>query len=83
MTAGKISHKNPYYQSHYISEESYETRPNAPPILMTAPVFNGFKAARPNDDTIKNGWFKKVVVEVSGYTGDVFGGDVHFKAFKQ
>lgn len=83
VTAGKVSHKNPYYQSHYISEESYETRPDTPPILMTMPVYNGFKAARPDDATIKNGWFKKVAVEVSGYTGDVYGGDVHFKAFKQ
>lgn len=83
VTASKISHKSPYYQSHYITEESYEKRPDTPPILMTAPVFNGFKAARPNDDTIKNAWFKKVAIEVSGYTGEVFGGDVHFKVFRQ
>ncbi len=50
---------------------------------MTAQVYNGFKAARPDDDTIKNGWFAKIAVEVPGYTGDVYGGDVHFKAFNE
>lgn len=81
VAAGKITHKNPYYKNHYICEREYETRQKTPPILMTAAVFNGFKAARPNDKTLKNDWFKKVAVNVPGYTGDVFGGDVHFKAF--
>lgn len=83
VNGGKITHKSPYYLSHVHTSEYYEKRPATPPILMTAPVFNGFKAVRPDDDTIKNGWFKKVAVEVPGYKGDIYGGDVHFKAFKK
>lgn len=83
VTGRQISHNSPNYQTHYITEENYERRPNTPPILMTALVFRGFKVARPNDDTIRNSWFHKVAVEVPGYTGDIYGGDVHFTAFRQ
>src|SRR3546814_9305820 len=55
VNGGKITHKNPYYLRHVHTSEYYEERPATPPILMTAPVFNGFKAARPDEDTIKKG----------------------------
>jgi len=36
-----------------------------------------------DDASIKNGWFKKIDgLTVSGYAGDVYGGDVVFTAFK-
>lgn len=79
---GGIRHDNPAYQMHFHTTTYHETRAWTPPILMTAPVFNGFRAARPTDDTITNGWFKKVDIEVPGYTGDVYGGDVIFVVFR-
>ena len=81
VNGGTIRHKNPYFQSFFCTTEGYEKRPSTPPILMTAPVFNGFKAARPNDASVKNGWFKSVAIEVSGYSGIVYGGDVIYTAF--
>lgn len=80
---GGLSHSNPRYRSHYMTTEYLTTREATKPILMTAPVYNGFKAARPDDKSVKGGWFKKVAVEVPGYTGDVYGGDVHFTAFNE
>lgn len=80
---GVIKHKNPTYMTHLHDTEEYEEQPDTPPILMTAPVFNGFKAARPNDESVKGGWFKKIRVEVPGYKGDVYGGDVIKTAFKE
>ncbi|PTR11063.1 MULTISPECIES: adenylate/guanylate cyclase domain-containing protein [unclassified Novosphingobium] len=83
VSGGTITHKNPNYLSHIHTSEYLTTREATKPILMTAPVYNGFKAERPNDNSVKNGWFKKVAVEVPGYTGDVYGGDVHFTAFNE
>jgi len=82
-SGGVITHKNPNFLSFIHSVEYLTTRETTKPILMTAPVYNGFKAARPDDKSVKGGWFTKVAVEVPGYTGDVYGGDVHFTAFNE
>lgn len=81
-SGGTIVHSNPNYRSHYMTTEYVETRAATPPILMTAPVYRGLKTAHPNVDYVQAGWFSKVVVEVPGYSGDVFGGDVYFTAIK-
>ncbi len=83
VSGGIIRHKNPNYLSHIYTTEYVTTREATKPILMTAPVYNGYKAARPEDRAVKGGWFKKVAVEVPGYTGDVYGGDLHFTAFNE
>lgn len=82
VSGGRITHKNPFYLSHIHSSEYFEERPATSPILMTAPVFEGLRAARPTDAAITNGWFKKVNLEVPGYKGDIYGGDVIFNSFK-
>jgi adenylate cyclase len=82
-SGGRITHKNPNYRSHIHTAEYLTTRQATKPILMTAPVYNGFRIARPEDKSIKNGWFAKVDVEVPGYRGDVYGGDVHFTTFTE
>ena len=64
-----------------MTTEYIETRAATSPILMTEPVYRNLKAGHPNVDYVQNGWFNKVVVEVPGYTGDVYGGDVVFTAF--
>lgn len=82
-SGGVITHKNPNFLSFIHSVDYLTTRETTKPILMTAPVYNGFKAARPDDQCIEGGWFKKVAVEVPGYKGDVYGGDVHFTTFNE
>lgn len=80
---GGMTHSNPNYRGHFITQEFIETRAATPPILMTEPVYRGLKASHPNVDYVQNGWFNKVVVEVTGYSADVYGGDVIFTAFKK
>lgn len=53
-----------------------------PPILMTQAVLDGFKAANPDDNTIKKNFWGKQSLKVSGYGGTVFGGDVIYPAIK-
>jgi adenylate cyclase len=77
-----LNHTNPNYGTHFMTSEYIVTRAATKPILMTAPVYNGFKAAKPNDLTIKNAWFAPVDVKVPGYDGIVYGGDVIFTAFR-
>lgn len=43
---------------------------------MTKAVYDGYKSANPNADSIKNGWFSKKSINVRDYSGDIYGGDV-------
>lgn len=76
-----FSHSNPNYVTHFMTTQYIETRAKTPPILMTGPVYRALKAGNPDVDYVKSGWFKKVVVNVAGYSSDVYGGDVIFTAF--
>lgn len=76
-----ITHNNPLYRTHFMTTKYIETRAETPPILMTAPVYHNLKRTHPSVDYVKAGWFKPVEVEVPGYDGVVFGGEVHFTAF--
>ena len=80
---GGISHNSTRYVTHFHTTKYHETRAKTAPILMTEPVYRGLKADNHDVDYVKAGWFKKVAVEVPGYTGDVYGGDVTFNAFKE
>tara|TARA_R110002072_G_scaffold284396_5_gene448667 strand:+ start:364 stop:1311 length:948 start_codon:yes stop_codon:yes gene_type:complete len=53
------------------------------PILMTKAVYDGFKAAKPNADSIKNGWWSKNNAGVKDYDGEIYGGDVIFSAVEE
>lgn len=77
-----LSHSNPSYATHFMTTQYIETRAETPPILMTDPVYRALKAAHPDVDYVKNGWFNKVIVKVPGYSSDVYGGDVVFTAFQ-
>jgi len=59
----------------------YHSR-SMPPILMTQAVLDGFKAAQPDDNTIKKNLWKEQSLTVSGYGGRVFGGDVIYPTVK-
>ncbi len=78
-----LRHSNNAYRTHFMSSEWFVTKDATKPILMTDPVYRGLKAAHPEVDYVKAAWFKKVVVEVPGYSGDVYGGDVTFTAFRK
>lgn len=53
------------------------------PILMTKAVYTGLKKHHPHEEALKNGWWSKNEVYIEEYSGDVFGGDVFFKAVKE
>lgn len=77
-----IRHKNPKYASHFFQQKSVVTREKTPPILMAEVVWDGFRAAAPGDKIVQGGWIKKVDVNVPGYSGAVYGGDVIFTLFR-
>jgi adenylate cyclase len=78
---GGMRHSNPSYRSHFMTREYVETRAATPPILMTEPVYRNLKASHPGVDYVQAEWFKRIVVEVPGYSSDIYGGDVVFTAF--
>jgi class 3 adenylate cyclase len=53
-----------------------------PPVLMTEPVFDGYKAAVPNEPSVKQSWWHPQTVYVPGYSKKVYGGDVIYTQFK-
>lgn len=78
----KLSHSDPSFRSMFLLDRNWEMRPETKPILMTETVWNGFKAARPDDPAVVNGWFGEVTLTVPGYSGKVFSGDVIYTQFK-
>lgn len=75
-------HHNPAFHSFTSVKKRHVMRIKTPAILMSKKVYDGYRAARPNSDEIKNGWYKKIDVAIPDYTGEVYGGDVFFSAFK-
>lgn len=73
--------RNLRHENEYFSSFIYTSLPpctvSYSPILMTKAVFDGYKAANPERDSIKKGWFAKRKVEVKDYDGDVYGGAVY------
>jgi hypothetical protein len=47
---------------------------------MTDAVFDGFRKADPQRDSIRRGLWKPVSLSVPGYSGGVYGGDVIFSS---
>lgn len=52
------------------------------PILITEPVFKGFKGGNSEDPSITKSWWKPQSLYVPGYSNQIYGGDVFFTAFK-
>jgi hypothetical protein len=69
-----LVHKDPNFQSFFLTEEPRVVRRATPPILMTERVWNGYRSERPDAPSVKNGWFKPVSVKTPGLTQAVFGG---------
>ncbi len=72
MLKHKYEHFNTFFKTPMSHSETHS------PILFTKSVFDGFKKARPNADSIKNGWWSKRNLDVRDYDGDIYGGDVIF-----
>jgi class 3 adenylate cyclase len=75
----RLTHFDPKYRTHYMTSKYIETRAATKPILMTERVHRGLKAGHPKTA----GFFTNVILEVPGYSGAVYGGDVNFKAFSE
>jgi adenylate cyclase len=56
-----------------VGYESYST------ILMTKAVYDGFRRANPQEQSVISGWWKPRRVNISGYAGTVYEGAVFFK----
>lgn len=78
----RMVHKRADFATFYLSSETKTVREATPAILMTAAVWQGFRKAKPNSNMVKTPLFRKIAVQVSGYSGDVFGGDVIFTQLK-
>ncbi|MGW8826121.1 hypothetical protein ACWGNU_28800 [Paenibacillus lautus] len=51
---------------------------------MTKKVVDEFKNGNPNDESIKESWWEiQQGLNVPGYTGDIYGGNVIFTIFKE
>lgn len=78
----QIQYSDPAFVTMFAEDRTFTRRPATDPILMTEAVWNGYKAAAPTANAVTKGWFKAVDISVPGYTGKVYGGDVHYVAFK-
>ncbi|PHQ58724.1 MAG: hypothetical protein COC10_13890 [Sphingobium sp.] len=75
-----LRHKEEYFHSFF--KTSISLSQSHSPILMTQAVYDGFKAARPDDDAIKNHWLIKKNIVVRDFDGVIYGGDVVFSAVR-
>ena len=76
-------HNNPAFHSFSTFTERYVRRPATPPILMTCNVYEGFRAARPQAPELQNRWFKVVPIDIPDHTGEIYGGDINYTAFRR
>jgi adenylate cyclase len=69
-----ITHRDPSLRSYYLTTKERTT--STPPILMTKTVYEGFRKANPQRDSVQRGWWNPVSLFVPGYNGGIFGGNV-------
>jgi len=74
-----LKHPDEYFFGFF--QSSRTTSQTTPPVLMTEPVFNGFKQANPDEQSLKEGWWHPQSVFVPGYSNKVYGGNIWFTAF--
>jgi hypothetical protein len=77
-----IPHNTSAFHSFTMTEETIVLRPETPPILMSKRVYDGYKAACPSADAVKNGWYKLIPHSFQDVPDDVYGGDVIYTAFQ-
>ena len=75
-TGGRITHQEGTFKTFVSSTDNVETTHQ--PIFMTKDVYEGFKAACPDDKSITNSWFNNVTDEIRDFSGDVYSGNVYY-----
>lgn len=73
------------YKDEYFStfiQKDLESSKRTSPILITEEVFNGFKKNNPERDSIKKNWWKKETIDIDGYNGIIYAGDIHYVVVK-
>jgi adenylate cyclase len=76
-----LKYKNSYFKT-LIKSQLHNTNITQP-ILITKDVFDGLKKEAPNEQSLKEGWWRKQNISVSGYSGDVFGADIIFTVINE
>jgi len=72
----RITHRDPSLRFFYLTTKERPT--STPQILMTKAVYEGFRKANPQRDSVQRGLWKPVSLFVPGYKGGIFGGGVTF-----
>lgn len=75
-----LRHKDQYFNAFCKTTTAHSV--THVPILITEAVFDGFKKARPDSDSIRNGWWSKKKLDIRDHDGDVYGGDIIFSEAK-
>ncbi|MEH2372682.1 adenylate/guanylate cyclase domain-containing protein [Nostoc sp.] len=73
-----LVHKDEYFSTFIKSSNLYSETPS--PILITQAVYEGLKREHPSEQSIFNNWWNMQSVNVPNYNGNVFGGDIIYKA---
>ncbi|RQY93842.1 hypothetical protein DF016_10930 [Burkholderia stagnalis] len=79
----RVVHTSPFYGSFFTSPELITLRPATPPILMTKTVYDGYCGVYPNANIIRQGTLKQYAVQVPGYDGQIYGGNLFYEDMKQ
>ncbi len=64
-------------------QSSRTTSQASKPMLMTEPVFEGYKKANPEDPSIINGWWEQQSLYIPGYSDQIYGGNVIYTVFRE
>lgn len=80
--SGLMIHDNLAFSHFETIQETEELHEATPPILMTKAVYDGFKKERPDAAEIKNKWFSLRKVQIAGYAGPIYGGNVIMTAIR-
>ncbi|MEH1888225.1 MAG: hypothetical protein V7K92_01780 [Nostoc sp.] len=70
--------KDEYFSTFIKSSNLSSQTPS--PILITQAVYEGLKREHPSEQSIFNSWWNMQSVKVPNYNGNVFGGDIIYKA---
>lgn len=72
-----LMHKDTYF-NFFITKQLGPFDYHHCPILMTKAVYEGYKEAHPNCNTVQKNWWSPQNLTVRDYSGEIFGGDVYF-----
>ena len=80
--SNKMVHFNPNFRTCFLNDRTLTMRPKTEPILMTKAVWDGYCVAKPDANIVKEGMFQPITLQVPGYNGPVFSGNVIYPALK-